>query len=173
MSASRPGGVLALDLASRVGWAYGCPGDRQPLCGAWILPPSDAGDHGRKFAAMENELEDLLVIYRPVLILVEAPLPPTAVSNASTWAHQLGLSAIAASSAYRHDIRFRQQAASTIRLEILGTCRFPGGDPKDAIMDYCAGRGWTVPNHDAGDACITWLYGCHHLNDARAWRVAA
>lgn len=164
---------MALDLSTRVGWAYGHPGDRRPLCGAWILPATEPNDHGRKFASLENELEDTLIMYRPVLIMVEAPLPPTTRSNAATWAHQLGLAAMVASSAYRHDIRFRQQACSSVRLEILGTCRFPGGDAKDVVMAYCASQDWAAPNHDAGDACVLWEYACRHLPPATARRAAA
>jgi hypothetical protein len=165
---SRPGGILALDLSSSVGWAYGNPDDRVPLCGVWVLP---TGDLGRLLASFENELEDAIIFHRPALIMCEAPLPPTHRSNASTWRHQLGLAALAESTAYRHDIRFREQACSTIRLSVLGTARFPNGDPKDAVLAYCRTMGWTVPDHNAGDACVVWQYTRCNMPTPR--RVAA
>ena len=161
---ARQHGILALDLSERTGWAYGCVGDRQPLCGVWVLE----GDLGRRLASLENELEDAIVFHRPGLIMVEAPLPPTATSNASTWRQQLALAGVAEMAAYRHELRFREQAASTIRAQILGTCRFPNGDPKKAILLHCQAQGWSVPDHNAGDACVTWQWACRQVATGRA-----
>lgn len=149
------GGILALDLSSRTGWAYGGKEDAAPLCGVWVLAP---GELGKMLASFENELEDAIVFHKPSLIMVEAPLPPTAVSNANVWRQQLGLAALAEATAYRHDIRFREMAASTIRREILGTARFPNGNAKTAVLTHCQNRGWPVPDHNAADACVTWEY---------------
>ena len=165
---STAGGVLALDLSSRVGWAYGSVDASKPLCGVWVLA---RGDLGRTLASFENELEDAIALHRPGLIMVEAPLPPTATSNATTWRQQLGLAALAETTAYRNSIPFREQAASTIRRAVLGTARFPGGAAKQAIMAFCEGQGWRVPDDNAGDACVTWLYTVRELQSQR--RAAA
>ena len=154
------GGILTLDLSGVVGWAYGKPEDREPLCGAWELAK---GDLGRILASFDNELEDSIVMHRPVLIMAEAPLPPTAISRADVWRQQLGLAALAQTAAYRHDIRFREQAASTVRTAILGTSRFPKGEAKDFVMAYCREQRWSVPDHNAGDACILWDYSRRNM----------
>lgn len=164
-----PAGILALDLSSSVGWAFGYAGARRPLCGVWLLAK---GDLGRMLASFDNELDDAILLHRPSLIVAEAPLPPTAVSNATVWRQQLSLAGMAEAAAYRHDIEFREQACSTIRLEILGTGRFPNGNAKPAILAYCERKGWGVPDHNSGDACVTWEYACRHLPAAR-WRRAA
>ena len=96
---ARSGGVFALDLSSATGWAYGSPGDAAPLNGVWLLAE---GHNGRLFASFENELEDALLLHRPALVLAEAPLPPTTVSNAVVWRQQLGLAALAECAAFRH-----------------------------------------------------------------------
>ena len=160
----RHGGVLTLDLSSRVGWAYGHPGDSKPLCGVWILAK---GELGKLLASYENELEDAILLHRPGLIVTEAPLPPTAISNAVVWRQQLSLAGCTEAAAWRHDILFREQAASTIRRELLGTARFPGGNAKQCVEEYCAAKGWDVPDHNAGDACLTWEYTCRHMPAGR------
>jgi Holliday junction resolvasome RuvABC endonuclease subunit len=159
-----PGGILSLDLSSRTGWAYGGEDDPYPLCGVWIME----GDTARILVGFENELEDALVFFKPRLIMAEAPLPPTALSNVNVWRQQLGLAAMAEAAAFRHDIRFAENAASTIRTEVLGTARFPKGQVKPAVLAYCDRRGWKVPDHNAADACIVWEYAHRHLYRARA-----
>lgn len=161
------GGIFTLDLSTTVGWAYGHPGDERPMCGTWLLP---TGDLGRMFASLENELDDALIFHRPRLILIEAPLPPTATSNATTWHHQIGEDACVRATAYRHSVEVRDQAVSTVRKEVLGTGRFPGGDAKAAVLAHCARRGWPVPDHNAADACVLWEFACRNVP---AWMRAA
>lgn len=156
-----PGGILALDLSSWSGWAYGCRNDPQPVSGTWRLAP---GSLGRLLASFENELEDAITLHRPGLIMAEAPLPPTARSNAATWRQQLSLAGCAECAAYRHSIPFREQAASTMRTLILGTCRFPAGNSKAVVMAHMDKLGWRVADHNAGDACVVWLYAVKKLS---------
>ena len=156
---ARPGGILALDLGARVGWAYGHPGDARPLCGAWELPQQR--DLGCILAACDNELTDALALHRPALLFCEAPLTPSVVvSNQHAWESQLGLHAIARAAAYRHAVPYRRQSAYDIRLLILGRGRFPKGTVKMHVMRYCIDRNWNFAVHDTADACVAWAYAC-------------
>lgn len=158
------GGVFTLDLSSRTGWAYGPVGARTPLCGVWVLAE---GDLGVTLASFDNELDDAIKLHRPRLLMVEAPLPPTATSHANTWRQQLGLAALAETAAYRHSVPYREVAASTVRAAIIGTARFPRGQAKPAILAYCQSQGWRVPDDNAGDACITWKFACREIEGRR------
>lgn len=161
-----PGGILALDLSSIVGWAYGGVADNAPACGTWRLA---SGGLGPLVASFENALEDAIALHAPGLVFVEAPMSPTAISNAQTWRQQLGLAASAEASAWRHSVRYREQSATTVRSQILGTTRHPpGGTIKDVVMAWCRKQGWQPVDHNAGDACVLWEFARREQQKARA-----
>ena len=157
------GGILALDLSSRTGWAYGRPGDARPLCGVWVLP---RGGLGRMLASFENELDDAITVHRPRLLFVEAPLPPGRQSGMLAVRQQLGLAGAAESTAYRHGLRYREQAASTVRRAVLGTARFAPGTVKGLVLDHCRRLGWPAPDDNAADACLAWAFACGEARPA-------
>lgn len=160
-----PGGILALDLCSTVGHAYGQIDDRGPISGTWRLASLGLG---AMIASFENELEDMLVLHRPALIFVEAPLTPTAISNTTVWRQQLGLAGAAECASYRHSIRYAEQSASTVRSQILGTTRHPkGGTIKDVVLAYCRKQGWDPCDHNAGDACVLWEFARREAQNRR------
>jgi hypothetical protein len=151
-----PGGILALDLSSVTGWAYGPVGADRPLCGRWLLPGS-IRERGIMFAALDNELDDAITLHQPVVVVSEAPLAPgRTVSTIEVWRQQLGLAGAVEQCCYRRSIRWREQAASTIRAAVLGTARV--GGTKQPMLDYCASRGWKVADDNVADACVTWEY---------------
>ncbi len=150
-----PGGVLCLDLSTRTGWAYGVAG-AVPLSGVWELP--NTTDLGRRFAAFENELLDALAEMQPVLVSMEAPLPASEQTHAYSAELQIGLAAIAECACYRWERRLFRRASSTVRAAVLGTARFPKGEAKKAVMEWCRARGWRFPDHNAADALLLWAY---------------
>lgn len=168
----QPGGILALDLSTRCGWAYGLQGADKPAFGVWMLPTLGSG-LGRVLGAFENELLDAIAVHAPSLMIVEAPLPPVGQTATSTMELQLGLNGMAAASAWRHEIVFKQAAASSVRLEVIGTGRFARGQAKTQVMAYCRSIGWDVPDDNAADAALLWRYSVivmarHAANATRA-----
>ncbi len=161
-----PGGILALDLSGICGWAYGRLTDNAPICGTWRLAP---GGIGPLVASFENALEDAISMHSPGLIFVEAPMPATALSNSQTWRQQLGLAASAEAAAWRCGVRYREQSATTVRSQILGTTRHPpGGNIKDVVMAWCHKQGWQPVDHNAGDACVLFEFARREQQKARA-----
>jgi hypothetical protein len=157
------GGVLALDLSSVVGWAYGLMTSRMPNFGTWHLPKW--GGEGGRYASFENELAAAMELYRPAHMILEATLPLHAMlngkSNYVSVAQQFALRGIALSEAYRASCPWSSIDAMTVRREVIGTSRFRNtdgskDDPKKHIVAACHKRGWKVPDHNAGDACLTW-----------------
>jgi Holliday junction resolvasome RuvABC endonuclease subunit len=153
------GGVLALDLSSVVGWAYGLTTSRVPMFGTWRLPKW--GGEGARYAAFENELAAFMDQYQPNSMVLEATLPLHAMlhgkSNYVSVSQQFALRGIAISEAYRGSCAKSEIDALTVRREVIGSSRLGRGDEvKKAIVAACHRRGWKVPDHNAGDACLTW-----------------
>lgn len=165
-----PGGILALDLSSITGWAVGPRrlqiGDK-PIAGTWHLATSDAG---ALFASFENELEDALILHAPSILVVEAPLPLTAISNTTVWRQQLGLACLAETSAWRHSVLFREQSAGDMRRAIVGTAqRKKGMTIKDIVGTWVRAQGWHAVDNNAADALLVYEFTRREL----AGRAAA
>lgn len=158
-----PGGILALDLSGIVGHAYGPATTARvaPLCGAWTLPKH--GGLGARMAAFENELIAAIALHDPRCIVMEAPLPPTGQASTMVAMQQFGLAAMTESAAYRASVPVYQIASSTVRKAIMGTGRFPTGEAKQHVLAWCLNQGWPVPDHNAADACIVWLYAARKI----------
>lgn len=165
------GGVLALDLASTVGWAFGHVNDLDPLYGVWRLP--HFGGEGGRYVAFENELAAFIERHQPGHVILEAALSLQALAQVSTIAvtrQQLSLRAIAYMEAYRASITITEIDSRSVRLAILGVGSFAKDTVKREVVQYCRRQGWMVPDHNAGDACLTWLW---HVGRMRGARPAA
>ncbi len=153
------GGVLGLDLSTRVGWCYGADATSEPIFGVWVLPP---GDLGRRFGAFENEMLDAIDLFRPRLVVPEKPFLTARPGNGATLELQVGLVAIARTCCWHHEIPCEPVAAPSARAKVLGSARAPAGSPKGEIkrlvVQWCAERGWVVPDDNAGDAVVLWAH---------------
>jgi Holliday junction resolvasome RuvABC endonuclease subunit len=154
-----PGGILALDLSSVTGFAVGGVYDNAPRFGTWHLPKS--GGEGARYAAFENELIEAVERYQPGRIVLEAPMSFQAMLGVSTMkvmAQQLTLRGMAYAEGWRNSIPVSEVSADMVRLAILGQQRFAKGTVKAAVVAYCRSIGLRVPDHNAGDAVLLWLY---------------
>lgn len=173
------GGVLALDLAGVVGWAYGHLHARVPWFGTWHLPV--IGGEGARYAAFENELAPAMQRWCPSAMIIEAPLPLMALATHSSFrvaAQQLTLRGFALSEAYRGSCPYHEIDAATVRGEVLGQRHFAKNTVKREVLRGCYERGWRVPDHNAGDACLTWEWyrmrvGGRPPIDGPLWRGVA
>lgn len=159
------GGILALDLSSKTGWAYGQINARSPEgWGTWYLPM--IGGEGARYCAFENELAAMIATARPGRLVMEAPLTFQAllgVSNMKTMAQQLTLRGIGYSEAYRASIPCSEVSADMVRSVVLGQGRFPKGTVKSVVIAHCWAQGWKVDDDNAADAVLTWAWMCGKL----------
>lgn len=163
-----PGGVLALDLSSSVGWAYGSATDDAPLFGVWHLP-KDGGEGGR-YAAFENELISFHDLAEPAYCILEAPLSFQALLGVSTMKvmqQQYGLRAFAFAESWRRSVPCSEVSSDIVRDAVLGQSRFKKGKVKAEVMAYCRERGWQVPDDNAADACMVWTWYTDRTNGTR------
>lgn len=164
-----PGGVLALDLSSRVGWAYGAIDTAVPAFGVWALPR--IGGEGARFAAFENELAEAMEDLQPGRIVLEAPMSLRALCGVSTLhvvAQQLTLRGIAYAEAWRASVPISEISSDMVRFAMLGQSRFAKGTVKREVVAYCRARGWRVPDHNAADACLVWAWETTQLRGGKA-----
>lgn len=151
------GGTLALDLAGITGWCYGMPGrNRPPLFGRIILH-REHGEPGR-YASFDNELERLMERFRPARMVLEATIPLQAMNNYTAAAQAFGLRSLALMWAYRFSCSKHEVDCWTVRAR-FGIRRCPSDRAKREVMRVCyRDLGWKVPDHNAGDACLTWKF---------------
>lgn len=159
MPAIRPatGGVLALDLASVVGWAYGLLTQKQPIFGTWHLP--HIGGEGGRFAAFENELEAALERWQPAHMVLEKSFSLQAFAQSSSYrimAQQISLRGFAYAEGWRTSTSISEIDAYTVRTEVLGQGRFAKDKVKREVVRWCMQHGMRVPDHNAGDAVLVW-----------------
>lgn len=160
------GPILALDLASTVGWAAGHVGDLAPSFGTWHLP--HMGGEGARYAAFENELAAAMDLLAPSHLVLEAPLPLWAQTTMRVTCQQLTLRGIAYAEGWRASCPVSEVSNEIVRSAILGRARYPKGTVKHEVVRYCRGRGFKVPDHNAADACLVWLWHTGQLQGVRA-----
>ena len=165
--APQPGGLLALDLSSTVGWCLGGPADRVPHFGVWRLPA--AAVRAPRLAAFQVQLAAAIVQLRPRAIVMEAPLPAKAERNADTARQQLGLAALVECEGWLAHVPVTETPAATARAAVLQR-GWQVGNVKQHVLAWCRMQGWQVPDHNAGDACVLWWHAI--ANEQLAARIA-
>lgn len=151
-----PGGVLALDLSSVTGVAYGPMDAKNPTFGTWHLP--HIGGEGARYAAFENVLADAMDYLQPRKLVLEAPLPLPAMNNRRSAFQQITLRGISYSEAWRASCAVFEIDAMSVRLGMLGQSRFAKDTVKREVVRFCLRRGLKVPDHNAADSVLLWLW---------------
>jgi len=150
------GSVLALDIATRTGWACGVVG-RAPRHGILNLPTPSLGI-GATGTAFNDGVADLLTVHQPERIVVEMPFFHAA-GDPITIETLLGLNMMAHYIAYRWDLPIEKVPAVTVRKAMIGKARFGGRkEGKAAVMAWCRAQGWFPHDDNAGDALVLWAH---------------
>lgn len=161
LSSPLRGGVLALDLSRKTGWAYGRLTDRLPSCGFWSF--CHLSLERDRFAALGQVVGDFLEDHEPTDMILEAPLGLGAVhshqTNEAAMQQQLGMRAIALEQAGIAGCATRSIDARTARTEVIGTLGGLSGDAlKKTVVRFWRDRGIKTASHDAADACTLWWW---------------
>jgi crossover junction endodeoxyribonuclease RuvC len=176
------GGLLALDLATRLGWAYApipaepLPTDLevagrptpQPLGGMWRI--GDPGCRVGRFLSLYGDwlwtkLEEL----KPAGLIYEAPILPD-VPNHGTAVKLMGLTAITEMVTHRRRMAWvRSAQPSSVKLSFTGS----GKAGKDQMVAACRARGWEPEDDNHADAMALWCHGVGLVHTDRAKRRAA
>ena len=163
------GGILALDLASVVGWCYGLAGTSIPRCGAWQL--QKLGGEAARYASFQKKLAPVMERLRPSHLMLEAPLPLPAMNNWLAACQAFGLRAVALAEAWYASCPHSEVDAQTVRAEVMGS-RPPREEAKQQVVAWCVRQGWAVAAcgdhaHHAADACLLWRWFSDRVSPRR------
>lgn len=166
--------ILALDLGTRCGFAYGAPGDH-PTSGAVLLKkkgePADVV-FGNFIAFLQQTFDDV----SPSLVVKEAPFSLQAFSErGNSEAGVLmafGMHAITRGMCQRYGITCEQAYAATVRKHLLGKARMGTRDTtKAAVVERCKLLG-ILPadsnDDDRADALATHDWACANFGSRAA-----
>ena len=152
------GRILALDLATETGWAFGAPGTT-PRFGSLRFGAVGTG-RAQVYRAFRVWLNNWIVMEQPELVVFESAALPMAMqgrTNANTIKMLIGM--CEHTEELCHDrVELREAMASQVRAHFLGSNRFRGAEAKRLTIECCNRLGWPVANHNAADALALWHY---------------
>lgn len=152
--------ILALDIASRTGWAFGRPGE-YPLSGSVRLAPPGASN-GAIGRGMLRWLTDFITVSKPDILYYEVPLDPRHMGSKTTFKTArilLGLPFLVETIAEARGIyRLREAGVQDVRKHFCGTPR--PKDKKAAVLARCRQLRWDPVDDNAADALALWDFAC-------------
>ena len=168
-------GILALDLATRVGWAHG---EDYQLPRYGLLDLGAQNSLGRRMSCLARFIEDFSSVSRPTMIVFEAPIAKMQTSARGL----IYLAGVVEMTGDELGIPVREELPQTARKLVLGNGAFfardAGGkvirdakgkmtsETKSAVMAWAQSNGWTPATHDVGDALLL-LRAAHIMRRSR------
>ena len=161
--------VLALDIATTTGFAFGPVGsaapataleasagaaDPQPLSGTKRIGSKGTPD-GDFYAAYERWLMDMISVNSPDMIVYEAPFVGSG-KHINTAKRLLGLAAITEKIASQKGVKIFDAHNATVRKHFCGRGSAPRKDLKRMVQEECDRRGWKYSDDNEADALALW-----------------
>lgn len=162
--------LLALDIATKTGWAFGDASDKKPRFGSIQLPKSsELGEYGRRFSTFRRELIRLVTEFAPQAIWYEAPMMKDSAGNTSinTIRVLTGLAGFAEEVAHTYGLQCAEATSKEVRKHFIGYSTGKSDELKLAVMKQCHLIDWTPANYDESDALALWSYGQSRYKLAR------
>jgi len=153
------GSILALDLATRTGWAEGEIGSR-PRHGSERFAPAGA-DRAAVLSGAIRHLQRRFMAFPPAMVVFEAPMAPNIMAgrtNANTARTLIGLAGLVEAICAINGIhRVREAKVSDIRRWFIG------GNPRGEIgkkltIERLREMGFEPEDDNAADALALWHY---------------
>ncbi|ACA18448.1 putative bacteriophage-related protein [Methylobacterium sp. 4-46] len=155
--------ILALDLATRCGWACGAPGS-EPTYGTKVLP-STGEDIGRFADAFNTWLLDMITLEDPGVVVFEAPVMSGTTSLAA--ARKLyGLAWHTEFACRLRQVRVMEHHLQSVKKFFAGS----GRADKAAMIAAAERQGWAPKDDNAADALGLWACAVHQLAPQHAGR---
>lgn len=149
------GTVLALDLATVVGWCVGAPG-APPRYGSVRL---EGRERPARYAALTEWLDDALRVHGFTRIFFEAPNPSGSWDSRDAALLTLGLVAHLELWAWDNSVALACKEVGTIRKAVLGRGgAFGPGGAKPFVARWAASNGFKGGDDNALDALVAWMF---------------
>lgn len=153
--------LLALDLATRLGWAAGSTTNGEPVSGWHQLPKGTKTDLGEFAVPYDVFLRRMIEEHDINMVVFEAPVPMGGKRGATMLATTLKLHGLC----YHTElvckllkVTCRQCNVGTWKSQICGTSRFNKSHSPYPPVIACAQRGWEVKDDNEADALCIWLH---------------
>ncbi len=147
--------VLALDLASTVGWCVGAA-DRPPRYGSVRL---DGQGRAPRYAALLDWLDDAHGVHGFEDLVCEAPLVTGDFSGRDAALLALGFAAHVELWCWDNGVRqLPSVVVGTARKGVLGRGSFAKGTAKAVVMDWARAEGFAPGDDNAADALLLWHF---------------
>jgi hypothetical protein len=157
--------VLALDIATRTGWAVGEPG-ATPVSGS-IRFANPGAEHEVIFAEALKWVSATIKDHRPDVVVWEAPLVPgfkKGKTNANTTRLLYGLPAVIGAVARLLCVPdIREVEARTVRKFFIGR-NPPRALAKKLTKQRCRDVGWQPSDDNEADALAIWAHECRSID---------
>ena len=158
--------LLALDVATTTGFAFGRVRDERPTFGHHRCAPPGASS-GEAFLGFSRWLVDLISVCAPSVIFYEAPLSAEALTgrtNRETMFRLIGMAAHVHTVAQGRGVyRVERANVSQVRSFFIGKA-LKRRDAKRATVAQARTLGCDVSDDNAADAIATWFYASALLN---------
>ena len=152
-----PRDIVALDLATRTGWARWRAGDE--VHHGTIALPETGPEVGRFLAAFDDRLVSVLAV-APDVVVFEAPWVGSDTHQA-TARKLMGLAGHVEFVCYRAGIACCEVNNNTVRKHFCGKGNAPRKAMKAMVIAACRDRGWSPANDDEADALAMLDYAAH------------
>jgi hypothetical protein len=165
--------ILALDIATRTGWALGELG---------TMPNSSSIRFGNQstdadviFKSALCWTEGFVKRVRPDLVIYEAMLPPLAklgVTSAAVRDRLAGLQGIMRAVCRRYEVGLIVDCnVGDVRQHFIGDRRLKRDPAKREVLRRCAQLGWAACDDNAGDALAIFSYACAIIDPVSALKT--
>jgi hypothetical protein len=165
--------ILALDIATRTGWAIGEVGT-MPKSGS-IRFGNQSTDADVIFKSGLDWAEGFVKRLRPNLVIYEAMLPPLAklgVTSAAVRDRLAGLQGIIRAISRRYEVALIVDCkVGDVRQHFIGDRRLKRDAAKREVLRRCAQLGWTACDDNAGDALAIFSYVCAIIDPVSALKT--
>jgi hypothetical protein len=162
--------LLALDLATRIGWAHGDTDAGDPASGVVKLPATGE-ELGPYLAAYGSWLMPMIKDNGIEAIVFEEPIMPRGMTQIATLLKLYNLIGTTERAAYHLGIPIRQVAAPSWKKGFTGSAAFGKAKKPYPPIAKCHALGWThVRDDNQADALGIWVYSCRFYAPAKADR---
>ena len=145
--------ILALDLATRTGFAYGEIGAPVPVFGARTFRSDEPGE---AIARFRGWLSAMIFNVKPTRIAFESPYINPHKVNMMVIRRLAAMAEFTLATAWELKIDIREHRPSEITKFFTGRANMKREEKKRVTIDMCHRYGWQTLDDDAADALALW-----------------
>lgn len=150
--------ILAFDLATTTGVAYGSPGSKPVLMTESLAVSNKM--QGAKFLQAFKMTQRLITEHRPRVIAIEAALAQGGGGSANRVQVTMGIRACVHACAFSMRVPVFEFAVQTVRKHFILNGKLAGDEAKRKVFMECLKRGWEPASDHESDAAAVWDLCC-------------